>query len=83
MLVLSRHQDEIIRIGDEVKIVIVRIKDDKVRVGIDAPRDVKVHREEVYQAIQRSIKRSEHGSGQDAEGMLPGTDAFLDSEAGA
>jgi carbon storage regulator len=53
MLVLSRQRDETIMIGDEVEITVVDISGDKVRLGIDAPRHVRVHRKEVYQAIQR------------------------------
>lgn len=54
MLVLSRKKNESIRIGDEVRIVVVEIRGDKVRLGIDAPTDVPVHREEIYEAIRRS-----------------------------
>jgi carbon storage regulator len=53
MLVLSRQRDETIMIGDEVEITVVDIGGDKVRLGINAPRHVRVHRKEVYQAIQR------------------------------
>jgi carbon storage regulator len=53
MLVLSRRQDERIVIGDQIVITIVEIRGDKVRIGIEAPRDVPVHRREVYDAIQR------------------------------
>lgn len=53
MLVLSRKKDEKIIIGDNITIMIVDIQGDKVRLGIDAPREVSVHREEVYQAIQK------------------------------
>ena len=49
MLVLSRHREEVIRIGDDVKIKIVDIRGDKVRIGIEAPRETRVDREEVYQ----------------------------------
>ncbi len=52
MLVLSRKKDEKIIIGDNIAIMIVDIQGDKVRLGIEAPREVSVHREEVYQAIQ-------------------------------
>ncbi|MHC4885374.1 MAG: carbon storage regulator CsrA [Planctomycetota bacterium] len=52
MLVLSRRRDETIMIGDNIEITIVDIKGDTVRVGISAPRDVSVHRKEVYEAIQ-------------------------------
>ena len=53
MLVLSRHRDESIMIGDEIVITVVDIRGDKVRLGIDAPQNVPVHRQEVYEAIQR------------------------------
>lgn len=51
MLVLSRKKDEKIIIGDNISIMVVDIQGDKVRLGIEAPREVSVHREEVYQAI--------------------------------
>lgn len=53
MLVLSRMKDESIMIGDDVEIVIVDVRGDKVRLGITAPREIPVHRKEVYEAIQR------------------------------
>jgi carbon storage regulator len=53
MLVLSRHRDESIMIGDEIVITIVDIRGDKVRLGIQAPTHVPVHRQEVYEAIKR------------------------------
>lgn len=53
MLVLSRHRDESIMIGDEVVVTIVDIRGDKVRLGIEAPQDIPVHRQEVYEAIKR------------------------------
>jgi carbon storage regulator len=53
MLVLSRHRDESIMIGDNIVITIVDIRGDKVRLGIDAPQSIPVHRQEVYDAIQR------------------------------
>ena len=52
MLVLSRYVDEVICIGDDVRITIVDIRGDRVRIGVDAPRSVAVHREEVYEAIK-------------------------------
>ena len=48
MLVLSRKKEERIRIGDDIKIVVVEIRGDKVRLGIDAPRHIDVHREEIW-----------------------------------
>ena len=53
MLVLSRKKDEKIMIGDDVTLMVIEIRGDKVRLGIDAPKDVSVHREEVYNAIRR------------------------------
>ena len=52
MLVLSRHKDETIMIGDNIEVTIVEIKGDQVRLGIVAPRAIAVHRKEVYEAIQ-------------------------------
>lgn len=53
MLVLSRQRDESIIIGDNIVITIVDIRGDKVRLGIEAPTEIPVHRQEVYEAIQR------------------------------
>ena len=53
MLVLSRKKDEAIVINNDIKIVVIEIRGDKVRLGIEAPRDTPVHRQEVYDAIQR------------------------------
>ena len=64
MLVLSRKKDEKIIIGDSISIMVIDIRGDKVRLGIDDPRDVSVHRREVYDAIQRENRRaSQTGSG--------------------
>jgi carbon storage regulator len=61
MLVLSRQRDESIIIGDNIVITIVDIRGDKVRLGIEAPKEVPVHRQEVYEAIQRERIQSESG----------------------
>ena len=53
MLVLSRQKDESIMIGDDVEITIVDVRGDKVRLGITAPRDIAVHRRELFDAIKR------------------------------
>jgi carbon storage regulator len=52
VLVLSRKVEERIRIGDEITIVVTRISKDKVRLGVDAPKHMQVHREEVYEALK-------------------------------
>lgn len=51
---LSRHRGESIMVGDDVKITVVEIRGDKVRLGIEAGKDVPVHRQEVYDAIKRN-----------------------------
>lgn len=56
MLVLSRQRDESIVIGDDIEIVIVDVRGDKVRLGITAPKHIPVHRREIYDAIQREKK---------------------------
>ena len=58
MLVLSRQRDESIIIGDNIVITIVDIRGDKVRLGIQAPTEIPVHRQEVYEAIQRENARA-------------------------
>jgi carbon storage regulator len=58
MLVLSRQRDESIMIGDKVVVTIVDIRGDKVRLGIEAPAEIPVHRQEVYDAIQRENRRA-------------------------
>ncbi len=57
MLVLSRQRDESIIIGENVIVTIVDIRGDKVRLGISAPTEVPVHRQEVYECIQRENMR--------------------------
>ena len=52
MLVLSRHKDETIMIGDDIELTVVDIRGDKVRLGIKAPSTIPVHRKEVYEAIR-------------------------------
>jgi len=53
MIVLSRKKDEVITIGENIRITVVEIHGDRVRLGIDAPPEVPVHRKEVYDAIKR------------------------------
>jgi len=53
MLVLSRQRDQVIMIGDTIEVVVVDIRGDKVRLGITAPREISVHRKEVYDQIKR------------------------------
>jgi len=66
MLLLTRKLGENIRIGDDVKITIVEVKGNHVKLGIDAPPNVKVHREEIYERIQQENRR--------AQALLGGTE---------
>ena len=59
MLILTRRIGEVLRVGDEVSITVLGIKGNQVRIGIDAPKDVAVHREEIYQRIQNE-KEQQH-----------------------
>ena len=59
MLVLSRLVGESLRIGD-VKVTVVKVVGDKVRLGVEAPQDVPVHREEVYEVIQKGKGDAKH-----------------------
>ena len=59
MLVLSRKKDEKIMIGDSITLMVIEIRGGKVRLGIEAPKDVAVHREEVYDAIKREGARED------------------------
>ncbi len=58
MLVLTRKVDQSIMIGDTIRIVVVDVRGDQVKIGIDAPRDVMVHRHEVYEDIQAENQRA-------------------------
>ncbi len=58
MLVLSRQRDQSIIIGDNIVITIVDVRGDKVKLGIEAPREISVHRQEVYEAIQRENRQA-------------------------
>lgn len=56
MLVLSRRADESMFIGDDIKITVLDIRGGQVRLGITAPESIKVHREEVYQRINKGLE---------------------------
>ena len=67
MLVLTRKLGESIAIDDNIKIVVVQIKGKQVRLGIKAPKETKIHREEVYQAIQ---DQNTEAANSDFEGIM-------------
>lgn len=68
MLILSRDETELLRIGDDITIQVLRIFGSSVRLGIDAPRDIPVHREEVYRRIRA------HSGRRSTSDSLPGSD---------
>lgn len=64
MLILTRRINETLNIGDDVQVTVLGIKGNQVRIGINAPRDVPVHREEIYQRIKREERMNAQGGGQ-------------------
>ncbi len=67
MLVLTRKLGENIRIGDSVKITVLEVRSGQVKLGIEAPPEIKVHREEIYARIQEENRRAQ------GKGETPGT----------
>ena len=78
MLVLSRQRDESIMIGDDVEIIIVDVRGDKVRLGITAPKCIPVHRREIYDAIQR--EKSENKESKESQDKKPEAESPEESE---
>ena len=70
MLVLSRRRDESIMIGEDITVTIVDIRGDKVRLGVDAPKEIPVHRQEVFEAI----KRNQQNGQEDAPSEAPASE---------
>ena len=58
MLILTRRIGESLTIGEDIKITLLGIKGNQVRIGIDAPKDVEVHREEIYDKIKRETRKA-------------------------
>ena len=67
MLILTRKSGEGIRIGDEITLKIVEIRGNQVRIGVEAPRDLSVHREEIYALIQEQNRAAAKSSPVDPE----------------
>ena len=66
MLVLSRKKNESIVIDNDITIVVVEIRGDKVRLGVDAPKEIPVHRQEVFEAIKRNEQNGQENSPNEA-----------------
>jgi len=63
MLILTRRVGETLMIGDEVTVTVLGVKGNQVRIGVNAPKDVAVHREEIYERIKREQEDQEGGVG--------------------
>ena len=61
MLILSRRVSESIKIGDDVTLTVLGVKGNQVRIGTEAPKEVSVHREEIYKRIQAELDQSDSG----------------------
>lgn len=61
MLILTRRIGETLMVGDEVTVTVLGVKGNQVRIGVHAPKDINVHREEIYQKIQKEKSENRHG----------------------
>ena len=71
MLILTRRVGETLMIGDEVTVTVLGVKGNQVRIGVNAPRDVAVHREEIYERIKREQAEAGQGAGATGEEAQP------------
>ena len=84
MLILTRRINETLNIGDDVQVTVLGIKGNQVRIGINAPRDVPVHREEIYQRIKREERMGDETSnseGYSSDHDYRGADYFGDEDS--
>jgi len=85
MLILTRRINETLNIGDDVQVTVLGIKGNQVRIGINAPRNVPVHREEIYQRIKREERvdsgDSQGGDDYSSDHDYRGADYFSDDDS--
>ena len=84
MLILTRRINETLNIGDDIQVTVLGIKGNQVRIGINAPRDVPVHREEIYQRIQGEDESEEPSAAPDeysSDHDHRGVDYFNDDDS--
>lgn len=80
MLVLTRRLNQSIKIGDDIEITIIEVRGDQVRLGVTAPRDIPVHRKEVYLQIQQENLNAARNTASD-EAMVSAIDGLLQGGA--
>jgi len=83
MLILTRRVNETLNIGDDVQVTVLGVKGNQVRIGINAPRDVAVHREEIYLRIKREERLKKEGvADENDSGFDYSDDDFIDDSYG-
>lgn len=73
MLILTRRVGETLMVGDNVTVTVLGVKGNQVRIGVNAPKDVSVHREEIYQRIQREKSGIAGTAGADSQHKMSGS----------